>query len=295
MGNEALLRAVIAFIRAFCSVLSTIWLLSLVRYSHKFGQIASHSERCFPSRDIRAGDLLSREMYGHIHMMKTRPMPLNMIEELYMDALRQGVIYCVPAGIHDWAVNALKVAASGEEKMSALSTLLKVCTVEGNFLEGLNAVDQLISEPAMSEYRSHLLFQAGEMSVGLCDFNAAIGYYCRSLACAIRPEDLHPVILSRLGFCWLYKQDFKTAEECCRQAIQFGPHSWDAWKNLGVSLEHQGRIEEAFLAYLKAVVLSRGRAVPVLHLTRLSQRHSGKVPDVSGLRPTVYREYEVIL
>lgn len=234
-------------------------------------------------------------MYGHIHMMKTNSVPLNMIEELYMDALRESVVYCVPAGIHDWAVKTLKAAVSGEEKMAALLTLLKVCAVEGNFLEGLNALDRLISDPAMAGNRSRLLFHAGEMSVGLYDFDAAIVYYCRSLACAIRPEDLHPEILSHLGFCWLYKQDFKTAEQCCRQAIQFGPYSWGMWKNLGVSLEHQGRIEEAFLAYLKAVVLSRGRAISVMHLTRLGQRHPGKVPDVSDLRPTVYREYEVIL
>lgn len=243
----------------------------------------------------RDRDLLSLEMYGHIHMMKTRPTPLNMKEELYMETLQESVIYCVPVGIHDWAVKALKTAAVGEEKMAALATLLKVCRTEGNFLEGLNTVDSLISDPAMSSYRSQLLFQAGEMSAGLRDFNAAIGYYCRSLACASRPEDLHPAILTNLGFGWLYKQDFKTAEQCCRQAIQFGPHSWEAWKNLGVSLEHQNQIDGAFLAYLKAVVLSRGRVVPVMHLTRLSQRHPGKVPDVSDLRPTVYREYEVIL
>lgn len=239
--------------------------------------------------------MLSLEMYGHIHMMRTRPMPHNMIEELYMDAQRESVIYCVPAGIHDWAVNALKTAVSGKEKMEALATVLKVCAVEGNFIEGLNAVDRLISDPVMAEHRSELLFQAGEMSIGLYDFDAAIGYYCRSLACAMRQEDLHPEILSHLGFCWLYKQDFKTAEQCCRQAIQFGPHSWEAWKNLGVSLEHQNQMEGAFLAYFKAVVLSRGRAIPVMHLIRLGQRHSGKVPDVSDLKPTVYREYEIVL
>lgn len=217
-----------------------------------------------------------------------------MKEELYMGTLRESVIYCVPAGLHDWAVNALRVAEDGEEKMAALSTLLKVCAAEGNFLEGLNAVDRLISEREMSPYRSRLLFQAGEMSVGLYDFDAAIGYYCRSLACVIRPEDLHPEILGHLGFCWLYKQDFGTAEQCCRQAIQLAPCSWEAWKNLGASLEHQHQIDEAFLAYFKAVLLSRGRAVPVMHLTRLGQRHPGKVPDVSDLKQPVYREYEII-
>ena len=84
------------------------------------------------------------------------------------------------------------------------------------------------------------------------------------------------------------------AGEWSRWAIKLGPGSWEAWKNLGVSLEHQNQIEEAFLAYFKAVFLSRGRVVPVMHLTRLSQRYPGVVPDVGGLRPKIYREYCII-
>lgn len=213
---------------------------------------------------------------------------------MFMDELRESVTFCVPVGIHDVAVKALRTSQSGEEKMSALETLLKVCTVDGNYLEGLNTIDRLISDPAMTAHRSRLLFQAGEMSSGLYDFDAAISYYCRSLACASRPEDLHPAILTNLGFCWLYKRDFKTAEMCCRQAIQFSPHSWEAWKNLGVSLEHQSQIAGAFAAYFKAVFLSRGRVVPVNHLVRISQRHPSVLPDVSGMRPAVYREYSFL-
>ncbi len=75
---------------------------------------------------------------------------------------------------------------------------------------------------------------------------------------------------------------------------KLGPHSWEAWKNLGVSLEHQNQIEGAFLAYFKAVILSRGQAVPVMHLTRLSQRYPRAVPDVRALRPKLYKQYEFL-
>ena len=226
-------------------------------------------------------------------MMETKP--LNMMEELYIDTLRDSVTYCVPAKLHDWAVNALKSATTGEKKFSAFETLLKVCIAEGCFWEGINAIDRIINDPEMMTYRARLLFHAGEMSERLYDFNAAIAYYSRSLACATRPEDLHTPILSNLGFCYLYKQNFKTAELCCCQAIKFNPRSWEAWKNLGVSFEHQQLIKGAFFAYFKAVFLSRGQVVPVMHLTRLSQRHPGIVPDVGALKPTVYRAYEIIL
>ena len=212
-----------------------------------------------------------------------------------MDALRDSVTYCIPAGLHDWAVNALRCATTGEAKMIALEALLKVCAAEGVFWEGINAIDRVIGDSDMAEHRSRLLFWAGEMSAGLYEYDRATGYYARSLACAIRTKDQHIATVVKLGFCSLYRQDFKQAEEWSRWAIKLGSHSWEVWKNLGVSLEHQDQMDGAFLAYFKAVSLSRGRVVPVMHLTRLSQRHPSVVPDVGDLRPKCYREYEVIL
>ena len=218
-----------------------------------------------------------------------------MKDELYMDTQRDSVTYCIPAGLHDWAVNALRCATTGEAKMIALEALLKVCAAEGVFWEGINAIDRVIGGSDMAEHRSRLLFLAGEMSAGLYEYDKAMGYYARSLACLIRTKDQHIATVVKLGFCSLYRQDFSQAEEWSRWAIKLGPHSWEAWKNLGVSLEHQNQIEEAFLAYFKAVVLSRGRVVPVMHLTRFSQRYPGVVPDVGGLRPKIYKDYEMIL
>ena len=212
-----------------------------------------------------------------------------------MDILRESVTYCIPAGLHDWSVKALRRAMTEEEKMRALETLLKVCSAEGCFWEGINVIDQVISDPDMTEHRSRLLFLAGEMSAGLYEYDKATGYYARSLACPIRTKDQHIATVTKLGFCNLYRQDFKGAEEWSRWAIKLGPHSWEAWKNLGVSLEHQNQIEEAFLAYFKAVFLSHGRAVPVMHMTRHSQRHPGVVPDMNGFRSKCYKEYTVVL
>ena len=211
-----------------------------------------------------------------------------------MDILRESVTYCIPAGLHDWSVKALRRAMTGEEKIRALETLLKVCNAEGCFWEGINVIDQVISDLDMTEHRSRLLFLAGEMSAGLYEYDKASGYYARSLACPIRTKDQHVATVTKLGFCNLYRQDFKQVEEWSRWAIKLWSHSWEAWKNLGVSLEHQNQIEEAFLAYFKAVFLSRGRMVSVMHMVRLSQRHPGMVPDVGDLGPKCYREYEFI-
>jgi tetratricopeptide (TPR) repeat protein len=234
-------------------------------------------------------------MYGHIHMMKTRPEPLNMREELYMDILRESVIYWVSDERRNWAVTALRAAVSGEEKLAALEILLKVCITQSSFEEGLGMIDRVISDFDMRRYRVQLYFRAGEMSEGFYDYKRATGYYARSLASLIRSKEQHLAAANKLGFCSLYETEFQQAEEWCRWAIKLDSRSWEAWKNLGVSLEHQALIEEAFLAYFKAVFLSRGRVVPVMHITRLSQRHPGIIPDVGGLRSKIYRDYELIL
>ena len=212
-----------------------------------------------------------------------------------MDILRDNIIYCVPAGLHAWAVNALRTATTGEDKLAALKTLLKICTAYSNCKEGLNAIDRVISDPDMMEHRSRLLFLAGQMSEELYEYDTATNYYARSLACAIRTKDQNLATVIRLGFCSLYRKDFSQAEEWSRWAIKLGSRSWEAWKNLGVSLEHQHQIEGAFLAYFRAVALSRGRAVPVMHLTRLSRRHPGILPNVSDLWPKIYKDYEILL
>lgn len=239
--------------------------------------------------------MLLLDLYGHIDMMRMKPTPLNMKEELYIEALRESVTYCIPAGLHDWAANALRCATTAETKLAALETLIKVCAAEGCFWEGINAIDRVIGNPDMAEHRSRLLFLAGQMSEGLYEFDKATGYYARSLSCPVRTKAQQIAAVTQLGFCNLYRQDFHQAEEWSRWAIKLGPGSWEAWKNLGVSLEHQNQIEASFLANFKAVFLSRSRAVPVMHLARLSQRYPGVVPDVGGLRPKCYREYKIIL
>jgi tetratricopeptide (TPR) repeat protein len=42
------------------------------------------------------------------------------------------------------------------------------------------------------------------------------------------------------------------AEEFCRAAIEIDPDRYNAWKNLGVSLQGQGRMGDAALSYCEA-------------------------------------------
>jgi tetratricopeptide (TPR) repeat protein len=50
------------------------------------------------------------------------------------------------------------------------------------------------------------------------------------------------------------------------------PERYNAWKNLGVTLEHQGKYEEAAERYQKAAICSRGERRSIRHFFRLLKR-----------------------
>jgi len=85
------------------------------------------------SVDMAAGrTCYSRAMYGHIHMMRTKPDPqLNMKEELYTDILRESVIYWFSAGTPPLGGHCFARHKRGR-KVAALEILIKVCAAQSN-------------------------------------------------------------------------------------------------------------------------------------------------------------------
>jgi len=196
-----------------------------------------------------------------------------MAKELFIERLRDSRIYHnIKVSVAE-AKAQLAKAIEAKEKLTALSQLADVYLSQKNYLAAYFLIDDYIDVPIMVHHRAYLLFRKGQISEILFEFNDALISYCRALASPTMPENIHYYLWNNMGFCWLYKQEFKNAEHCCRRAIELNPRQWNAWKNLGVSLEHQGRLQEAFEAYTRAAQLSQGRGVALLHLWRFNQRH----------------------
>ena len=185
----------------------------------------------------------------------------------------------MPEGAREEAKKALAKAITGEEKLAALPKVLAIYFFQKNYLDAYCLVESLLNDPFMLNHKAYLLFQEGRISEFLYEFNDALIYYCRSLTCPVIPAEIYCDLWNNLGFCWLYKQDFKSAELCCRRAIELDPNRWEAWKNLGISLEHQGCFKESMCTYIKAIGLGGGNEVSVLHLWRFDKRYPGFLPD----------------
>lgn len=176
-------------------------------------------------------------MYGCIEVMKR--IATHIAEELLTERVNVEPDYCDIGENPDWSKEALNKAESAKEKMDVLSRLLRVYFAQKNYLEIFFLLEKLLNEPLMANHKAYLLFQKGRVSECLYEFDDALIYYCRCLTCPIVPDEIYYDLWNNMGFCWLYKQDFKSAEICCRRAIELNPNRWEAWKNLRICLKHK--------------------------------------------------------
>lgn len=143
----------------------------------------------------------------------------------------------------------------------------------------LVALEQELCREMTSEERAAVFFKQGQVQEKRQDYDAAITAYQTGLTFP-HGRWLAYYLRNNLGFCLNFKRRFAEAETWCRGAIAISPEPYNAWKNLGVSLEHQGRPLEATLCYVCAISQGRGEHRSRMHLRRLVQR----VPSTGTLR-----------
>ena len=159
----------------------------------------------------------------------------------------------------------------------------------------MKEAEDLSNDPEMRHCRSYLLLKQGEISWLRGDFDAALSFYCRSLTIGRYHEHVAYFLWSHIAFCWLYKQQFVTAEWCSRKAIQINHERWQAWKNLGVSLEHQDKYADALQCYFKATYLANRKMIPILHLRRLIRRRHGFIEGLKEVRRKLFIDFKLMV
>lgn len=132
------------------------------------------------------------------------------------------------------------------------------------------------------ELGSMLVFQ-GSRSEKAGDYESALAFYRASLGFPIADPERRYFRLNNLGFCLNFFRRFDQAEEFLRAAVAMSPEQYNAWKNLGVTMEHQAKYEEAAKCYLKAIECRPREMRSVCHFRRLLERQpvlAEKYPDI---------------
>ena len=116
----------------------------------------------------------------------------------------------------------------------------------------------------------------------------AIEYYDKgitSYATMVKPDSARGYwLFNNNAFCHDYERLFLEAQKLAEKAISLDRERHNAWKNRGVSLEHQGNYVEAAASYLASYIKCGGGddPRPIMHLKRIFRRHDGLRDDLAG-------------
>lgn len=158
----------------------------------------------------------------------------------------------------------------------------------------------------LKDYWAGLYFHMGQVCEHKKDFDMAFDSYFKSLDIGSGNPYFQYWQHNNLAFCYLIKKDFAAAERHCQIAIDIDDanwkprydswdRNWNAWKNMGVAMEHTGRYLEAASFYTTGIKLSRGNERAVLHLRRLLERHPGLAQAWKEAVEDLFTYYNVIV
>jgi tetratricopeptide (TPR) repeat protein len=104
-----------------------------------------------------------------------------------------------------------------------------------------------------AEKKAHCYLALGQIATDEQRLDAALNHFHTALCLEPTKKRIVYVIRNNLGYCLNRLGRFTEGEKECRQAIAINGKRASAYRNLGVSLEGQGRPIEAAWAYVEAV------------------------------------------
>lgn len=211
-----------------------------------------------------------------------------MAAELFVP-LRAKIEFLIPPKSKEDYLRDLEQGTDIATKFEAMRALIhlfraKTATIGGNYTaaiagEVVEIFKRLALGPELSSQAAWELGAEGGNCEQVGDYQGGVWFYSASREFDTKDPELSFFRLNNLGFCLLYMKRFKAAESYLRVATEFAPTRYNAWKNLGVCLEHQGKFNDAANCYIKAITLSRGEGRSVRHLLRLADRR----PEIKEL------------
>jgi len=212
---------------------------------------------------------------------------INMHEELFdsrIGANRPIIIDIEKA--EQAARDKLSRAETLDDKISALQEISVIYAYDERHEEALDLVEKYIDCENDLAFKIELVLVQGKMSEQIGDYDRAIKYYQKALGYGLQEEVDYYFIYNNLGYCNNFKEDFKKAEKCCLEAIGIDRKRYNAWKNLGVSMECRGRYRAAAKYFMLAANLSKGETRSMMHLLRLLKRR----PELRQEMPSLVAE-----
>lgn len=165
--------------------------------------------------------------------------------------------------------------------------LARLYSITGRQQIALQYTQKLISRSDNLETIAEGYVAQGQLLEQISNWQAAIACYERALA--LRPTEPQYWYLAHnnLGYCLNQLGRYAEAEDYCRAAIEINPSRANAFKNLGLSLQGQGKLAAAARSFVDAVKANASDPRAAQHLQELVARHraavEAEIPDIDEL------------
>ena len=139
--------------------------------------------------------------------------------------------------------------------------------------QGKNLLRTLIDEAANDEDAARFLLHLGQLCEQTGDFDQAHAVYARAIGLKPRTPWVQYLLCNNSAYLLNRKGEHVRAETLCRMALKIDGERHNAYKNLGVALEGQGRYAPAAALYLLATERNPADRRAFDLLTDLLARH----------------------
>ena len=149
------------------------------------------------------------------------------------------------------------------------------------FKEILDIIDDLHGRPFMKPGTINLYLKQGSICESMMDYHEAELYYLLGIqthAIMVEPDNRHIYwLFNNYAFCNNHERFFEEAQKLAEKAISINREQHNAWKNIGVSLEHQDKHAEVAACYMASHIKCGGGedSRPMMHLERIFKRNDG--------------------
>ena len=170
------------------------------------------------------------------------------------------------------------------EKMNALTDVIAIAQSMGRIDDLVAYCYPLLDDPLWSQHRAHILVRLADVCFEGSRFDQALGYYLQCAEIEVDNDNLRHHRLEAAAFCCLMKGDPLQALDHSKAAIVINPEHWHAWRHLGMCYEALDDPREAANCYARAIKLSDGNVIPIVHLRELVKRRESAIPHLQKIR-----------
>ena len=187
-----------------------------------------------------------------------------------------------------------KLNESGGDRQKARSELVIFYGNTGRDADAMRYAEEYLAECDDPGDKAEMCFRQGQLMEHVMDWESAIRFYSKALEIGSRADIDRYFIHNDIGFALNQLERYAEAELHLREAIRLDETRPNAFKNLGLSLEGQGKFGEAALCYITATRANASDPRALKHLEELAKRHKEAYADVPDLDYQIFKCREAV-